>query len=409
MSYNVLNIMDVAYATIKYGRDDQYIQCTYMNNAMELLIGIDKKKCVNRMIYKDDQYIDGDWLDCYEKVTQEQRILHYCKYDQKLQKHIEVKIFPICQDILTFGLIIEDVTSSYHSLLEISRLSKINEKILKRSGTIALIVDMRTKQMTNTCQDLLNFKYHVDNLSYPDGLIAAGLVKEKYRQIMEDVLNQQNHQNNPLIEIRRDTNEQYHWCELIEDIIEYDQGLPIQMLCIFRNVDMIAQQNKLLVSKNSIDALTLVYNREGFYKKIQKIYERNDQGQNALFMIDLDNFKTVNDEKGHDYGDLVLQQFAHILRMTFRKDDIISRFGGDEFCVFVHQIDKTDAIELCERLFLSHGMKYMKSLGISASIGVVIAKGTHHYNDIFLQADETMYNVKKHLKDGYEIRELFHN
>lgn len=406
---NVLNIMDVAYITIRYIRDSHQIKCTFVNKAMEKLTNIPKEMYLNHIIDIDNVIIDDDWGYYYEQVYNQNEILHFCKFDCVMKKYIEVKIFPINIDVMTFGLIMEDVTSSYDSFIEIERLNKMNTTILKRAGTMALIVDLKSHEIINMSQETLNFQATYDRMNYPDGLIEAGLIKEKYRDMLLESLyskSKDKHCQNYLVEVRKRVDDKYHWCEVICDVLEYDVfHQPSYVLCIFRNIDGIVQQNRRLKSQNLIDSLTLTYNREGFKEKLKKLYSLRSETSQALFMIDLDNFKMVNDDKGHDYGDLVLQQFAHVLRMNFRKDDIVSRFGGDEFCVYVYDINKNEAKELCERLFACQGMVYLKSIGISASIGVVISKTTDDYDNVFLLADETMYKVKKHLKNDYEIVE----
>ncbi len=410
---NVLNIMDVAYATVKYLRDDKQLKCTFVNKAMERLTNISRDTYLNKPIALTQGLMDDHWIYYFERVFQSEQILHFCKYDYTMKKYIEVKIFPVNKDVMTYGLIIEDMTSAYDSYVEISRLNKMNTTILKRAGTMALVVDLKTHEITNMSQDSLNFEVKYKQIKYPDTLIEAKLIKSKYKDVLLQCLHSHDKDGdceNHLIQVRKKVTDNYYWCEVIYDVIEYDVfHKPSHVLCIFRNIDDIVKQNRRLKTENIIDSLTLTYNREGLKEKLKTLYSSRNETTHGLFMIDLDNFKMINDRKGHDFGDLVLQQFAHILRMNFRKDDIIARFGGDEFCVYVHDIVKSDAVELCERLFACHGMKYLYSIGISASIGVVIAKTTDDYNDVFLQADKTMYNVKNHLKNGYQITDFSSN
>lgn len=100
------------------------------------------------------------------------------------------------------------------------------------------------------------------------------------------------------------------------------------------------------------DHLTRLYNKNYFEETLKKhlsISQRHGRLL-SLLMIDLDRFKCVNDEYGHLAGDLVLQKFSNILRDTFRQQDIIARWGGEEFAVILPETDLTGAVKIAERL-----------------------------------------------------------
>lgn len=93
------------------------------------------------------------------------------------------------------------------------------------------------------------------------------------------------------------------------------------------------------------DFLTGVYNREGLIQNIEKALkeDKNKQGVDAFFILDLDHFKEINDFLGHGTGDQVLQNTAKILDQCFRKEDIVGRLGGDEFVLLIRRIDRIEA------------------------------------------------------------------
>lgn len=82
------------------------------------------------------------------------------------------------------------------------------------------------------------------------------------------------------------------------------------------------------------DRLTGLYNRNGFERRAEEFLEKDSPG-GALLLLDLDNFKQINDREGHPEGDRVLQIFAQCLADSFRKEDLIGRLGGDEFAVLL--------------------------------------------------------------------------
>ena len=157
------------------------------------------------------------------------------------------------------------------------------------------------------------------------------------------------------------------------------------------------------------DFLTQLYNRAGCEQMIDN-YLSTYTGKNfcAFLLIDLDNFKTINDLMGHQKGDDVLKDVAEILHHSFRKDDIIARLGGDEFVVFLKDIvDKNDIKPLLSNILKKLSLQYNDHghcVQISASIGVSFFKDSGKtFHDLYKQADLAMYKSKHNGKNNYQI------
>ena len=122
----------------------------------------------------------------------------------------------------------------------------------------------------------------------------------------------------------------------------------------------------------------------------------------SLLLLDIDFFKKVNDNYGHDAGDQVLVDFAQLLQKSFREYDIIGRMGGEEFSVCMPNTQMEDAIIACERMrksvqgHITHfSMNEMISLSVTVSCGVVSAEGEQlHFNDLLRKADLGLYQAK---------------
>jgi len=125
----------------------------------------------------------------------------------------------------------------------------------------------------------------------------------------------------------------------------------------------------------------------------------------ALLLIDLDGFKPINDEYGHEAGDIILQDVAKCLKSVLRKVDIAARLGGDEFIVLINQISpdedkaKESALNLAEKLRsrISHPVEFRgNSLSVGASIGLRIIKPKDkNIEALIREADSAMYSAKK--------------
>ena len=142
-------------------------------------------------------------------------------------------------------------------------------------------------------------------------------------------------------------------------------------------------------------------------EKMQQILDEEDGG--ALIMMDIDSFKAINDNFGHEEGDKVLAMLANLLVDHFRKEDLICRVGGDEFLVFMRYICNESIIHTrCERLlkaFCKKTRKYRPTAKPSLSIGVaMVHPNCSTVEQLYRRADEMLYQVKRSGKNGIKIQ-----
>ena len=152
------------------------------------------------------------------------------------------------------------------------------------------------------------------------------------------------------------------------------------------------------------DVLTGLLNRASLMKEVGK---RLKNSGGILLIVDLDNFKKINDNYGHDHGDLVLIQIAEILQSCFRKTDCIGRFGGDEFIIYVDtalsdSVLNSKTQEVIHRVRLLAQQYPLSDLTIS--FGGCRCKKGDKYVEVFKCADEALYEVKNSGKCGFCIR-----
>ena len=158
--------------------------------------------------------------------------------------------------------------------------------------------------------------------------------------------------------------------------------------------------------KNYIDSLTGIYNRTKVKEYIDDFVSKDTNMQGVMILMDLDNFKNINDQLGHMEGDLVIKKFAEILITQFRTSDIVARLGGDEFIVFLPNFiskagleTKIDHILSIIRQELS---SYYEQYNLSVSIGIAYLGGNYKtYEDLYQSADDAMYTAKRGGKNGY--------
>ncbi len=162
-----------------------------------------------------------------------------------------------------------------------------------------------------------------------------------------------------------------------------------------------------LQDKAERDALTGGYNKQAAQMYISSHLQEKQQG--TFFMIDLDNFKAINDNLGHTFGDEVICTVFNEIKSHFRSNDITARIGGDEFIVFAYDRFSKESLEkkateICKGLKKTYTSDEGTSITISSSIGISHApENGVHYEDLFNAADKAMYISKNSGKNSYTI------
>jgi len=135
--------------------------------------------------------------------------------------------------------------------------------------------------------------------------------------------------------------------------------------------------------------LTGLPNRRALEMALEREAARVERGEKpfALILLDLDDFKRVNDERGHQEGDGLLRRVAQYLKTHVRQGDLVGRWGGEEFVVLLPATDLLGAERLAERL-----REGIAALGVTASFGVALYQGD--LQGLFLRADQALYQAK---------------
>ena len=166
-----------------------------------------------------------------------------------------------------------------------------------------------------------------------------------------------------------------------------------------------ARQN--LIEKSRTDALTGIYNRAGGNHAITSILKSNLYKSGAFIMMDLDNFKRVNDVLGHQMGDEVLVTTAAILKSSVRDTDVVARLGGDEFMLYLPFEGSADFLEKKLediRIKMHRDIKGTAgSVTISSSIGVTFYSKGKTFDSLYKEADEALYKSKENGKNQITI------
>lgn len=200
-----------------------------------------------------------------------------------------------------------------------------------------------------------------------------------------------------------DEEEDYVWFRTYYRSITEDDGSVIRLIGRSYNVD----KEKEMLDEAKRDSLTKLYNKVETKKAIARVIEEYPDELHAMFVIDVDDFKGINDTFGHTYGDTVIMDVANTIKENFRREDIVGRVGGDEFLVFMKDVRQEKAIEKAENLCHILEKSYRGdavSKQISVSMGIAFyGKDGENYQTLFEKADHAMYRAKQGGKGGYEL------
>ncbi|MDO4565991.1 MAG: diguanylate cyclase [Oscillospiraceae bacterium] len=169
-------------------------------------------------------------------------------------------------------------------------------------------------------------------------------------------------------------------------------------------------QNRVVSRLSKIamtDSLTGLLNHEAAFDAIRELLSAEDAGRHALFIIDIDRFKQVNDKFGHPEGDRVLIETAGVIKALFRANDITGRLGGDEFVVLMRDAQETDTV-LQRAAAVCEGAGRIRAgedggFEISASVGVALNSSGESFEELYRKADAALYKAKREGRSRFKL------
>ncbi len=184
-----------------------------------------------------------------------------------------------------------------------------------------------------------------------------------------------------------------------------------ELLARVRVGSRVVQYQQNLEYQTQIDPLTGLFNRRAFERKIAEEFERARRYNHSLsvLLLDIDNFKTINDTYGHHGGDTALVKISEILRERTRRSDFPARYGGEEFVLILPETDQDSALQVANKIHEEIRSRTFgtdtRPFALTVSIGLS-STSTKHYTDwrqTLDDADQAMYVAKNSGKDRVEV------
>ncbi len=201
----------------------------------------------------------------------------------------------------------------------------------------------------------------------------------------------------------------YTWSRVRATRVLDDDGRPTHIIGAIYDIDQLKTDALSMQQQAQRDALTRLLNKASTQQEISGyLSQRRSDAISAMLVMDLDNFKAINDIHGHFYGDAVLGQVGTTLRTLFRSQDVVGRIGGDEFMILLKDLPDRKIVEdrctLLVDTLRTQLQKLTPELPVSVSVGAALApQHGESYSDLYRHADEALYSAKRRGKNRYAI------
>lgn len=304
--------------------------------------------------------------------------------------------------------VIFDITQKKNAIIELEK-ERERYAAMRNNEDVIFEYDYSTDECIFCVPDrssiVRNSKsYVVDN--FIEKISAGRIVCSADIQLMRDAWYNSNFDD---VQLRVKVDGDFRWYYLHGNVIFSQDKKPIKIIGSMQNIDDFKKQEEKLDMRSKLDVLSKVYVREAAITEIDSYLENMPVGEKTyLCLIDLDNFKKINDEYGYLYGDAVITMAAASIRDIVGNDNIIGRFGGDEFVVLIK--NSTDEIvrDMIDRIIRSILKLRVDSNdvdGISCSGGISCSRDVSiaTYNNLFKIADKALYKAKVTGKNHFEF------
>ncbi len=249
---------------------------------------------------------------------------------------------------------------------------------------------------------------------FPDGFIHLGIVYREDRQVFLNLfktINMGSSYSEDEIRIRKNDGG-YLWCRMCIMAVRDERNVLHRIIGMISDIDSEKREKDEIKESARRDPLTMLYNKGATADLIEESLNNTNCGQCALLMVDIDNFKEVNDKLGHNVGDEVLKELAIRIQSLFRDGDIIGRVGGDEFVVFMRNITSQQIADYkakCIVQALDYKVSHEatgESVNVTGSVGISFApKDGTSYVQLYAKADKALYYSKKNGKSQVSVYE----
>lgn len=238
---------------------------------------------------------------------------------------------------------------------------------------------------------------HVMNIHEIIGTSFLSLFSDTSKKTIEELVDRSSH--NSMLSIDVEQIESQRWIDLSINNLSQESGFIIWGV---NDISSRKSKERKLEELAYYDELTGLFTRHHFFH-LANTHIRSNQSALSILMLDLDNFKCINDTYGHSTGDHVLQTFSSLVSQKLRKGDAFGRIGGEEFAIVLPETTQNEAVLTAIRICQSVE-EFFVDYAVTVSIGVVTIKSPDYtVKQLLTCADNALYQVKKNGKNSVKV------
>lgn len=391
----------------------------YLNEGYLNMIGYTRKQLKDelnnkliKLIFKDDR------RGLIDSINEQLKISDTFASEQRIEKRDGTIIWILLKGrkiVYEDGKsvlcsVIVDITSAKLLEQQLKKSEERHEIIIKQTQNIIVEWDIEKDQMNISPNWYNKFGYDPITENATKNLIkSVDIYQDDMDKFISLIKLTSEGSEYEECEIRlriRDTT--YAWFSIKATTLFDDNGMPYKVVGSLTDIDEVKREAEKLKERAEKDPLTDLYNKKASQSLIEEYITLDKKRKGALMIIDIDDFKGINDNLGHLYGDAVLSEIASGLINLFRASDIVGRIGGDEFIVFMKDVSEIrdiinkaeELVKAFERSFVGAGNNYK----ISLSVGIArFPQDGLDYMQLFRRADIALYSAKGKGKNCYTL------
>lgn len=314
--------------------------------------------------------------------------------------------------IFLFCGVTEEISGSRRAQEELAASEERYRRIVENLAASVFDYDFKTGESYGSPAFQETFGVHgVCSGDLWDRMEESGLIyppmRDEARKWLEDLLREKRPSGTAECLLRAAGGE-YIWCSLQASVFYDRRGEPARLTAVLTDIDQRKRETMALRREAEHDLMTGLFNRTTAIRQICGILSQSgSENRHALFVIDIDNFKKVNDCMGHPRGDRLIVETAERIRKLLRRGDVAGRIGGDEFIAFIRDAGSAEILEKAEALRSAFGQirksgKFGHSVSGSIGIALYPVDGCT-YGELFQRADVALYAAKRCGKDAYRV------
>lgn len=412
------SLIDVTSGLYIYNQNKKLINTVADSEmASDIMKQIDKGVYIGTSRYTDDQ--GTEYVSVYKYMPERQWVFIIKDTAKEIYssayKINSFRVIIIFQYILVISVVILLVIIVIRGIRTEVMLETVNNRYLTASSQASSIVfeyDYNTDsvEVNGSCEQIFGISNSKADLTFHDDFLPR--IHKEDLFIVDEMRALKENTNKKLnSELRfREYDGYYRWYRLSAQAIE-NKNSEIRIIGNFINADEQIIMTHQLKKEAETDLLTGLINKVTMENDIND-YLKNMSAEDvaALYMIDLDNFKAVNDILGHQMGDRAICEAADNLNLIFTENDYIARLGGDEFAVFIcikgrgRDFSRKLIEDKAERIRRKMHMTYFNGhaeVRVTSSIGITLYRDGDTFQKLYERADQALYQAKTEGKDRY--------